>query len=218
MEPLLLTDSSLPLDSPLVGLDEQVIAQVGYDNLKRALDDLAFQYVYPLCSHVSLDERKQLKVCCNAAGLQTAHPGVGRCYAHDRQLIRPRSPYAQYLAGHSDLQSVFETFQNRERKLNDLSDELSIARSMLALQVRQFETGKSGRNDEAFRNTILSLEMIRKIVDTIAKVQLTESSGITLPAITAFLWQVADILQQELVDSGTRIRILDRIATETSLG
>src|SRR6266853_5453869 len=209
-------DANLPIDSPLSSVEDRILKLHSWDVLERSVDDLQFQFAYKICGHLSLDQQKKLVVCSNKAGLNTKHESIGRCYLHDAQVYKARSPYTRHLRQFDTLQEIFEEFENREKKLNDLSEEISIARSALSPQLSYFEKGKFGKNDMVFKNVVLALEMIRKIAESIAKIQQAESSGITLQSITSFLYQISEILNQEIVDSNLRIRILDRCASECS--
>lgn len=211
---LVLVGQNLPIDSPLVNVDERILQQYSLAELRQGLDDTQFSYQYVICGHISTDDQRKLRICTSPAGYQTSHSGRGRCLTHDSLRIRARSPYTGMLQQCTELQQLFEAFQTRERKLNDLSDELNVARTVLGMMLREFETGKRGKNEDTFKNVVLALEQIRRIAHSMANIQQAESSGVTLQAITAFLWQVSEVLNQELVDPGLRIRVLDRISTE----
>lgn len=206
----------LPIDSPFNELDPngEILRQFSLSDLNRATQDLQFQYNFPLCRHVSINTRKELVICTNPAGQYTQHEGHGRCARHEMTLIKPRSPYVSKLVGYTDIQELFESFSNREKKLNDLTEEINIARTMLGMQLKRLEKGKSGQNDDAFRNILAALESVRRLGETMAKIGLAESNGVTYKAIEAFLWQITEILNQEIADPDQRIRILDRVATE----
>jgi hypothetical protein len=207
-------DNSLPIDSPFHSLEDRVLNLYSVEVIERNLTDLQFQYSYKICGNVSLDDKKQLSICTNKAGAQTPHEGTGRCNRHDGQLFKARSPYTRHLRQYDSLQEVFESFENREKKLNDLSEEINLGRMALSYQLSLLEKGKMGKNDMTFKNIILGLEMIRKLGGEIAKIQQAESSGITLQSVTSFLFQVSEIMNQEIPSQDMRIRVLDRIATE----
>jgi hypothetical protein len=209
-------DSSLPIDSPFFSLEDHILKLHSVETLEKCLEDLQFQIAYKICGHISLDDKKGIVVCSNKAGGGTGHENTGRCYQHDKLSYKARSPYTRHLKQFETLQEIFETFENREKKLNDLSEEISIGRMALAHQLSLLEKGKFGKNDMLFKNIILALEMIRKIAESIAKIQQAESSGITTQSITSFLYQVSEILNQEIVDKNSLTRILDRVATECS--
>lgn len=211
-------DPALPVDSPMYNLDEKIYNLVSKEALERKIEDLTFQYAYPLCMHIWVNNKQKVEICTNKAGLFTSHEGKGRCAKHEGMNFETRSPYVQHLRGYSTLQEIFEQFENREKRLQDLSEEVSVARTILSMQLKRFEKGKNATNDAVFDKVLNALEVIRRIVDTISKVQHSEAVGITLQSITAFLWQISEILNQEVQDPRHRIRILDRIALETSFG
>jgi hypothetical protein len=212
----LIIDANLPVDSPFFSLEERILKLYSVEQLEIALEDLQFQIAYKICGHVSLGSKNEVVVCTNAAGSSTKHQGVGRCHSHDKAIYRPRSPYTAHLKSFSSLQEVFEQFQNREKKLNDISDEMGIARTALSYQLGLLKEKRDGYNNEIFKNIILCLEMVRKIAESIAKIQQAESSGITLQSVTSFLYQVSEILNQEIVSKDVLTRILDRVSTECS--
>lgn len=207
-------DPSLPIDSPLFQVEERILQEYSLDTLENGILDLQFQYSYKICGAITLDKKK-LNICSNKAGVNTQHEGVARCYLHDKVIYQPRSPYTKYLRHFDTLQEVFEEFQNREKSL-DLGEEVSIAKTALAYQLTLMQKGRNGNNDFVFKNIILALEMVRKIQESISKIKQAESAGITLQSITSYLYQVSEIISQEIADGNIRNRILDRVATEAT--
>lgn len=214
-ELVLIPERPLPCDSPLNGpVDPRLLQLFGLETLERALEDTQFQIQYTVCGHLSLSFEKQIVVCTVPAGNQTKHDGVGRCSRHDNTTLRARSPYTTALRQYQTLEEIFETFSQRERRLNDLSDEITIARTALHLQLSYIEKDRRSANEDRIKNVMLCLEQIRRTAHSMALIQQTESQGITEPAIRGFLWQIAQIIEEEVVEPATRVRIMDRIATE----
>lgn len=206
---------SLPVDSPFHTISSSILEKFPLHELKIAHENTQFAYAYEICGAVSLDNDKRPVFCTRKAGLDTEHEGRGRCYRHEQALATYRSPYIRELRGYANLQEIYSDFLNREKKLNDLSEEISIARTMLSHQLAKFDSSQKGyKNDETFRNILPCLEMIRKIAESVSKIQQQESLGITETSITGFLWQISEILSQEITSDTITVRILERIASE----
>lgn len=216
---LILQDKNLPIDSPLNYVTPDVLAVYTMEQLEVELTQVSFAHAYPVCGHITLDRRRSngLLICSDAAGDGTDHPGRGRCAKHEfGQSISPRSPYVDYLKQFDSLQMIFERFQNRDKAIKDLSDEMNIARSALAYNCQRLEKDKtkSYKNGELLDKMMMNLEIIRKIAKTMADIQQTEAQGITPESVDAFVWQVQRILDQEIPSPQQKVRIFDRIATE----
>lgn len=209
--------SSLPVESSVVQADPMVLEKYPIGELTKLVENEQFRYAYLICGHLSIGRDQSLQICTREAGQDTSHRGSGRCCRHEPAAlsIQPRSSYTQFLLGNSTLQSIFEEFLQRSGRVKDLTEELAIARTVLSATLQDLKSSsKRYEKQEVFRDVVVSLELIRKIAKSMADIQQAESAGITLDSVTSFLWQIQKIVEEELVDPETRIRIFDRIATE----
>lgn len=204
--------TDLPINSPLVNLPAPLLQKYDITDLGRQLEDLQLQYNFQICGHVSQDREGNAVFCCVPAGTDTSHPGYGRCARHAG--VPALSPYARYLRGHPTLQAVFTEFMERQQSFRQLDAELALARSVLTALLRELQVNSRARNTETFGQILLYLEQIRKLSESMSKIQQMQAQGITVESISAFLWQVQTIIDQELVDTTAKARIFDRIATE----
>ena len=216
--PVVTMIDQLPVDSALNDVPPEVLQKYPMADLEKALESIQFRFAYIICGKIFLNRQSELKVCTNEAGLDTDHPGRARCKLHDSvQIVNQyRSPYSRQLAGYPNLQAIFEEHQDRGREIKKLDEELALARTILSSQLQRLDGAKPYRNDETYRNIIMVLESIRKLADTMAKIQQVEAQGVTLDLIQGFLWKVSKIIDEETASGPVKIRILDRIATEAT--
>lgn len=210
-------DRNLPIDSPLNVVSNDILKLHAMEELDNMLTELSLQYAYPICGMITVDRHRTsgVKICCERAGANTNHPDVGRCLRHETNIkLAPRSPYTQYLKGIDTLQQIFERFQSRDRAIKDLTDEMNLARAALAFQTNRLEKNKDARNEAVFDKMILCLEMIRKIGKTMSDIQQQEANGITMESIDGMLWAISRIIEEEIIEQHTKLRIFDRISTE----
>lgn len=209
----------LPIHSPVKITSPAVLAKYSEPDLERLIENVQFQHAYPICGHCGLGRAGDLHVCCNKAGLNTKHEGVGRCQQHETEIFassRAISPYTRHLREYSTLQEIFQEFDQRTSEMRELRQEISLARTVLSAQLQMLKRDRPGRNDELYKNILLYLEQIRRLVESVAKVEALQAQGITMEGINAFLWQVQRILDEEIVDPSLKVRIFDRIATEAN--
>jgi len=204
----------LPVDSPLRIVPADIAAEVSIETLGQWHDNLQLQYAFPICGFPHRDPKKQIVICTNRAGLNTTHLDEGRCFRHEipEQIIR--STYARQLVGFSSLQEIFEEVSARQKGIKDLSDEITMARTVLAHNISQLKQGQFGKNDALFSTILKTLEQIRKLAESIAGIEEREARGLTMESISGFLWHLHRILDEELLNPEGKARIFDRIATE----
>jgi hypothetical protein len=213
--PLLPVAKELPIDSPLNQLDNRVLSRYSMEGLTLALENLQFQHTYLICGHCSLNNDGSLQICNISAGSGTSHEGQGRCQQHDSPFLKAQSPYIRQLSQYRTLQELFAEFEGIQGSVKDLKQELSIARTVLAAKLRQLDGSVNPvRNNEHYRDILFTLESIRKVAKSMADIEQAESQGITVNSINGYLWQMQNILNEEITDNNTLVRIFDRIATE----
>ena len=208
----------LPAFSPVATASTEVRSAYPETVLMEAVDAAQFTSTYPICGHLSLSPEKRLVVCRRRAGLNTKHESLGRCFVHDPEgaHMEPVSPYARQLRHYSTLQELFSDMESSKEQFRSLNQELTMARTVLAAQLKQLNSSAryTARNQDVMSNIMGCLEVIRKLAESAAKIQTLGSQQVTIDSITAFLWQVQQIIEQEVVDAHTRLRIFDRISTE----
>jgi hypothetical protein len=217
---VVLSNGELPIQGQL-HLEPAVLKKYKPEAIVKAVENFSFKYGYSICGHCTLDKEDRLLICTNAAGLHTQTPGKGRCYNHIYAgdiipLAAPQTPYSRELQGYTSLQQIFEEFQNRGKEAKQLDEELAMTRTVLAAQLKNLNPDKPGRNEDTYRMILLVLEQIRRIADTMSKISASQSQGITIDSITAFLWQLQAIMGEEIHDPMVKLRLFDRISTECS--
>lgn len=208
----------LPAYSPVATADSEVRNLFRDSVLAQALDAVQLTCVYPICGHLSLTPDKKLHVCRRKAGLNTTHEMVGRCFIHDPDgsFIEPASPFARHLSHIPSLQHLLADMQSSKSQFTALNQELAMGRTVLAAYLKKLNSSGryTNRNQDTLANIMMALELIRKLAESAAKIQTLGSQQLTLDSVTQFLWKVQQIIEQEVLDPHTRLRIFDRIATE----
>lgn len=208
--------TELPKDSPLYSVSKDILAEVPLETLAIWHENTQLQSTFPICGfpHRDRTREKRVIICANRAGLNTKHLDEGRCYIHEFPEQLQRTSYARQLVGFSSLQEIYEEIATRQKGIKDLSEEITMARSILASQLSELRTGKSGKNSEVFSMVLKAIEQIRKTADTIASIEEKEARGLTMESISGFLWHLHRILNEELLEPKHKARIFDRIAEE----
>lgn len=208
---------ALPAYSPVATASADVHRVFKYEALLKAVDDAQLQHGYPICAHLSLAGEKKLVICTRRAGINTNHDGVGRCSHHDpvTAAIQPSSPYARYLGHFPTLQDLFADIDASRPQFQELGQELTMARTVLARMLQQLGVGQSRmKMDDTLGKILQCLELIRRLAESTAKIKSIGNQQLTLDSVTAFLWLVNRIIEEEVSDASVRLRVMDRIATE----
>lgn len=208
----------LPANSPVGTASQEIKGLHSELSLMEAVDAAQFGSAYPLCAHLSLSPEKKLVICRRRAGLNTKHENLGRCFIHDPEgaFVEPASPYARQLSHHSTLQELFQDMEGSKDQFRSLNQELTMARTILGAQLKQLnQSGRwTARNNDVMANIMQCLEIVRKLSESSAKINAVGSQQLTIDSVTAFLWQIQQIIEQEVSDPHARLRIFDRAATE----
>lgn len=208
----------LPANSPVATASREIKAAFQDTILMEAVDAAQFTCAYPICGHLTLSPDKRLMVCRRRAGLNTKHEGVGRCFQHDPDgaFVEPASPYARHLSHVATIQDLFQDMESSKEQFRSLNQELTMARTILSAQLGQLNPNarNTTKNQEVMACIMSCLEQIRKLAESAAKIQAAGAQQLTLDGITAFLWTVQQIIEQEVGEPTSRLRIFDRIATE----
>ncbi len=207
----------LPIESPLDSIEARILALYPKTELARYLEDVQFQFDFVICGFYSLSKDKTVQICTNAAGLNTNHKGTGRCQVHEMPELEVRSVYSKQLRDYSSLQEIFEEFSNRKNSIKGLDEEITLARTILGQLLSTLKTNQGdAKRQDTFRLIMQVLDSIRKTAESIANIEEKQSKGLTMDSISAFLWQLQRILDEEIIDNAQKIRIFDRISTECS--
>lgn len=138
----------------------------------------------PLCGA----KTRSGKPCKNPAGLRTQHPGTGKCYKHGGNSVikhgrysKVRGEFAKKMLRHAE-----------DKNPADLVPELTILRTLLEGWIDK----NTDNIDVAIPGIIALADNIRKIVDTINKIQTREA--LTANESLYLLATLADVLQTEI--------------------
>lgn len=200
----------------LESVPDAILVNHSREKLAKILEEVSFTYAYRICGHFSTDKDNNLNCCVLKAGQNTVHEGNGKCYIHDNNTALITSPYAKHLKGLETLQSAFSDFEARQSEMKQIYQEMSLARAILTQYLGQLQVGKHGKNDELFKNIFYYIDLLRKMAETISKINTNVAQSITIDSITAFLWSVQRIIEEEVMDQTVRCRIFDKIATQAN--
>jgi len=200
----------------LESVPESILALHSKEKLAKILEEISFTYAYRICGHFSIDKENVLKCCTLKAGQHTNHENQGKCYLHDNPGTILSSPYTKHLKGLGSLQESFSDFEARQSEMKQIYQEMALARAILSEYLSQLKVGKTGKNDELFKNIFYYIDLLRKMAETISKINTNVAQSITLDSITAFLWSVQKIIEDEVLDQTVRCRIFDKIANQAS--